>query len=261
MRIGVANIVVPFLFLCCCATAEATTAVDVSKDKLPDGREVRRRLRHRAGHDKPPRGGPKGGAGEAVPKSGSTTTSRVIVRYANNDGRLDAMALAGGSKATVYHDFKQQSVVVLDLDDEAISLLDGHDENVMSVEADNLWEEQGFFEAYYNDLGRIRGRKLTESTPYGVRMVQADQVGMGSTPVAVCVADTGTSNSHPDLSAANIQGTDRVSSDGDLLHWSIDSRGHGTHVAGTIAAVPDNDVGVRGVGKLTTAFRWEKFRF
>lgn len=58
----------------------------------------------------------------------------------------------------------------------------------------------------------------------------------------VAVVDTGVQLDHPDLAAQIVQGYDFV--DDDTL--AEDGYGHGTHVAGTIAAVTDNGVGVAG---------------
>lgn len=60
--------------------------------------------------------------------------------------------------------------------------------------------------------------------------------------VRVAVIDTGIDYTHPDLDANYKGGWDFVSNDADPM----DDNGHGTHVAGTIAA-EDNDVGVVGV--------------
>jgi thermitase len=59
------------------------------------------------------------------------------------------------------------------------------------------------------------------------------------TNVAVAVIDTGIDSSHPDLAGKFIGGWDFVNNDGDPM----DDHGHGTHVAGTIAALINNPTG------------------
>ena len=59
------------------------------------------------------------------------------------------------------------------------------------------------------------------------------------TSVAVAVIDTGIDYTHPDLAGRFIGGWDFVNNDGDPM----DDHGHGTHVAGTIAALINNPTG------------------
>ncbi|MHC5075083.1 MAG: S8 family peptidase [Planctomycetota bacterium] len=67
----------------------------------------------------------------------------------------------------------------------------------------------------------------------------AGNKGLG---VKVAVIDSGIDTTHPDLVANYVGGYDYVNDDDDPM----DDHGHGTHVAGTIAAA-DNGVGVVGV--------------
>ncbi|MGA1792327.1 MAG: S8 family peptidase [Thermoplasmatota archaeon] len=87
----------------------------------------------------------------------------------------------------------------------------------------------------------------SQSTPWGVDRIDADLVWTSFTGegVKVAILDTGVDKDHPDLNIAG--GVNFVP-----LGRKIDSRkydddnGHGTHVAGTIAA-QDNSIGVVGV--------------
>jgi subtilisin family serine protease len=81
--------------------------------------------------------------------------------------------------------------------------------------------------------------------PYGIKAVQADQV---SDSLAgnrkVCIIDSGYSRGHEDLDAsANVTGE----YDSGTGWWYTDENHHGTHVAGTIAALNNAGVGVVGV--------------
>jgi subtilisin family serine protease len=65
------------------------------------------------------------------------------------------------------------------------------------------------------------------------------------TGVRVAVVDTGVQADHPDLAGNVMQGNDLVFGNAASNFARVDGNGHGTHVAGTIAAV-DNFIGVVG---------------
>lgn len=92
---------------------------------------------------------------------------------------------------------------------------------------------------------------MAQSTPYGVTMVQADDNLFTVTNAAtagantmVCIIDSGYQQAHSDLQDTNITGTN----DSGTGNWNEDTCGHGSHVAGTIAAL-DNGLGVVGVNR------------
>jgi subtilisin family serine protease len=83
--------------------------------------------------------------------------------------------------------------------------------------------------------------------PDGIKLVKAREVwdtyGVRGEGVKVCVMDTGIQRSHADFVQNNLSG---YSGREAVTPWNNDSNGHGTHVAGTIAAA-DNNRGVVGV--------------
>ncbi|MBW6469936.1 MAG: S8 family serine peptidase [Methanosarcinaceae archaeon] len=85
---------------------------------------------------------------------------------------------------------------------------------------------------------------MGQVTPWGIERIQAPAVhrnGIYGTGIKVAIIDTGVDYNHPDLAANYIGGYDFVNSDEDPM----DDAGHGTHVAGTVAAI-NNDIGVIG---------------
>lgn len=88
---------------------------------------------------------------------------------------------------------------------------------------------------------------LGQDVPYGIGMVEADQLPNGGAKTGnrkICIIDSGYDRSHEDL---NNNGTVTGEFDPGTGWWHTDENGHGTHVAGTIAAVNNNGVGVVGV--------------
>jgi major intracellular serine protease len=91
----------------------------------------------------------------------------------------------------------------------------------------------------------------TSEIPYGVRQINAPEIwarGEKGKDCVVCILDTGIDMTHPDL-ADRIIGGRNFTNEGNRSDFT-DQNGHGTHVAGTIAAI-ENDSGVVGVAPET----------
>ncbi|NOH62215.1 S8 family serine peptidase [Vibrio sp. RE88] len=86
---------------------------------------------------------------------------------------------------------------------------------------------------------------LSETTPWGFSAVNAQLLSDSNAGNrTVCIIDSGYDISHNDLSGNRVQGTN----DSGTGSWSSpgNNNAHGTHVAGTIAAIANNE-GVKGV--------------
>jgi len=108
--------------------------------------------------------------------------------------------------------------------------------------------------------GRFRGRSLRrgrnlssdiipQPVPYGIIMTQADQIaaktdGNGHPIMSVCIVDSGLDDQHEDIQKRNVIGASFGKKIGE---WNKSMDPHGTHVAGTLAAMGDNRFGVVGV--------------
>ena len=91
-------------------------------------------------------------------------------------------------------------------------------------------------------------RRLTETIPWGIPTVLQDMDFWSNLDppkghISVCVVDTGYDLGHEDLPVEpDVDGTDGAGE-----AWSYDGNSHGTHCAGTIAALGGNDNGVTSV--------------
>ena len=81
-----------------------------------------------------------------------------------------------------------------------------------------------------------------QSLPTGINRINAEGLANTGAGVNVAVIDTGILSSHPDLSGKVVGGKNCTRASGGYT----DQNGHGTHVAGTIAA-SNNSLGVVGV--------------
>ena len=97
---------------------------------------------------------------------------------------------------------------------------------------------------------RIQGQRSVRNgvpgpqvAPYGIAMVQADQVSDSAAGNrTLCIVDSGINATHEDLAGIPMTGENFTKSG----TWDSDENSHGTHVAGTVAAL-NNSVGVVGV--------------
>ena len=87
-----------------------------------------------------------------------------------------------------------------------------------------------------------------ESVPWGINAVKAFSISDGLVSNRkICIIDSGYDIEHPDLQNSTDIVTGSSHNDDADLKWSTDRFGHGTHVAGTIAALGGNNRGVAGV--------------
>jgi subtilisin family serine protease len=86
--------------------------------------------------------------------------------------------------------------------------------------------------------------QLGQQVPYGIAMVQADQLpDTYASNRTLCIIDSGIDLAHEDLHGNHVTGDTNPGTG----NWYTDENHHGTHVAGTIAAINNAGVGVVGV--------------
>jgi serine protease len=147
---------------------------------------------------------------------------RYMIKFRDLAGAAQTVAALGGRPVL---ELVPQSVIAAYLSDQALQGLRNHP-NVEYIEIDP------------------RRYPMAQTTPYGIKMVQADQVSDSSAAGRkVCIIDSGYSLGHEDLDGdSSVSGVN----DSGTGNWFVDNCGHGTHVAGTVSAL-NNGVGVVGV--------------
>lgn len=168
-----------------------------------------------------------------------TKYERVIVVYKAGTAQAarNAVTRAGGR---VLLDIGEFNAVAVHLPAGARAALRANP-NVQSIEADPIRHVMGS-----RSTTSRRSAVTTEETPYGIAMVQADQVAFQPADAKkLCIVDSGYDLAHEDLPHSNVTGVDLTGSS--IGDWNTDEASHGTHVAGTIAAIGGNGIGVVGV--------------
>ncbi len=125
-----------------------------------------------------------------------------------------------------------------------------------NVPGANLVEDRAVHAAFEQSSVQIErtatNNKGSQRSDWGyklIRAVRANRISKGS-DVRVCVVDTGIDQTHKDL-VGNIAGGKNFTTD-DPNAWQ-DDNGHGTHVAGIIAAL-NNRVGIVGVAPMAKIY-------
>lgn len=100
-----------------------------------------------------------------------------------------------------------------------------------------------------NDTNYLSGELWGLNGEYGIQAPGAWDISTGSISVQVGIIDTGIEANHEDLSSRvnSLLSHDFTDSDEFSTGALRDTQGHGTHVAGTIGAVGNNNAGICGV--------------
>lgn len=161
----------------------------------------------------------------ALPAAFAEPTERVLIEVRAGKGSMvaETVRAMGGD---VHFEFHRIDAIAASLPDRAAKRL-SRNPNVVAIHPDP---------ARYLDA---------EVVPYGIDAVQAPEAwdaGATGDGVKVCIIDTGFGAHHEDLQGLLVDGYSQVDD-----NWAFDGYGHGTHVAGTVTAVGNNDIGVIGV--------------
>ena len=131
------------------------------------------------------------------------------------------------------------------------------------------WHYRNLGEGHY-DFEKLNNNQVGAKAGCDVNALEAWKTCTGDPSIIVAILDEGVMYTHPDLAAnmwcnpgesvqgaktdgdgngyeGDLHGYNFVTESGDITWTDANDTGHGTHVAGTIAAVNDNGIGVCGI--------------
>ncbi|MES2899629.1 MAG: S8 family serine peptidase [Pseudomonadota bacterium] len=179
------------------------------------------------------------GAGSVIGAASAATVdmTRVIVSF-KPGAAAQARAAVAAARGDVKEEIFGMDAIAIEVPRLALKALQANP-NIAYVEQDQLREP---FALTSPSTGTPY--VLGQSVPYGIKMVQADLLrDANAGNRKVCIIDSGYDRSHEDLSANAVTGE----YDSGTGWWYTDENSHGTHVAGTIAAINNSGTGVVGV--------------
>jgi subtilisin family serine protease len=195
------------------------------------------------------------------------TPNVVLVKFQQGTSTEELSALIAQMSGQIIRRFDALSTVLVQLPENWASARSGVDAlsianqnaNVVSVEFD------GTVSGFPTEMEQVNGQHTYNSTiptapitvndadynnpqrqvyaPSMIELPWAWNYTMGSNGIKVAVVDSGVLATHPEFAGRVLPGYDFVNNDTD----ATDDFGHGTHVAGIIAAGANNEIGMVGV--------------
>ena len=179
--------------------------------------------------------------GNASAADTSNGNARYIVHY-KDGAHADVKTAITGARANVKFQIHAMNAVAIEASADGVKALKGN-KNVSVVEED----VKRYPFAGGTSASTGAPYLVGQLVPYGIKQVQADLLPSGDANTAnrkICIIDSGYDRTHQDLSSGtNVTGE----YDAGTGWWYTDETNHGTHVAGSIAALNNSGVGVVGV--------------
>ncbi len=165
------------------------------------------------------------------------TPTRVIVHFKHSD-RGAMRALVHSMRGNVKHEIHGTNAMAVELTPRLAAALAKH-RDVEMIE-----EDAKRYPLSLTTPSTGAPYTLGQLVPYGIKLVQADQLNdSAAANRKICIIDSGYDNTHEDLKGNDVTGE----YDSGTGWWYTDENHHGSHVAGTIAAINNSGTGVVGV--------------
>lgn len=192
---------------------------------------------------------------------------RLLVQFQPGTSEEEKAAIHQRLGAHVIDEIPRLGIQILKVPEEAAAMVFAYQQEptVAFAEPDYVAEIMGWPDGPVvssDELHTLGGARSRDSARRGLQSVPNDplfplmwnlakieasrawDINQGDPDVLIAVVDTGATPTHPDLQGKLVAGYDFVNHDDD----PTDDHGHGTHVAGTAAAVTNNAIGIAGIG-------------
>ncbi len=175
---------------------------------------------------------------ELTEETTPSASAAILVRCAADTSLNDLTARLGELGYTVSATDADSQALLVNVPAGQESVHTGQIQELAGVQSADVAYEASALELIPNDpLYPLQTHLQTIQAPGGW------QYFTGSSKVIVAVVDTGIDLSNPDFAGRLVQGYDFINNDPDAM----DDNGHGTHVAGTVAATGNNGTGISGL--------------
>ena len=177
-------------------------------------------------------------AAMGLAQAAESDTARYVVEFKPGMAAAARKALseAGGR---VKLEITGGDAVAVELPKKLVATLKKHGA-IAEISEDALRFPMGLSTAAVNPETYAKGQAI----PYGIKMVQANLLDdVNAANRTLCIIDSGYDRTHEDLKDNSVDGE----FDTGTGWWYTDETHHGTHVAGTIAAMNNKGVGVVGI--------------
>jgi len=193
---------------------------------------------------------------DSLPDSDEIVPGKIVVKFKNNKVRLQDGSIKGLNMIQSAEKVDNQGIVEINIKKDAdlfetMEVLNNHPD----IEyAEPLYVYRAFGEkagqavTVAEAVYELDDTYYTKKWQWGLQAISVDNIWERvpleqRSGITIAVVDTGVDIDHPDLSENIVDGYDFVGNDSN----ADDDNGHGTHVAGIAAAIPNNGTGIAGV--------------
>ena len=192
--------------------------------------------------------------------SARTRTERMVVNCDPSMGQENCLKLleSNGENIKIVHKLPGIHAFAIEVDP---STRDDLTRMGVDLSVDHIREPLHIQGSMKKDHDRALQIAASQTIPYGVDLINANKVweeyrvqGEG---VKICIMDTGVYADHPDFATTNLSGYEGPEA---MTPWYEDTRGHGTHITGIIAASNIKQGGIIGVAPAAEIYVMRVFK-